>query len=128
MATKKRVSKSRSSRVAQFPTRKISPSDLKGPKPTPKQITIPNFFGEGESGTLYFLPLPLNLSWKIKPDITPENMGRVLAEQLSQSIVNEDSSPMMSVDEWGEMTFERLLDISTQIMRAASEENDSGNG
>lgn len=130
MARKAAPSTSRTSRVSRASTRHavvkpvshfpvpISIDALKGPAPTPKRVVIPDFYGPGQPGQLWYLPTTANFLVELGEAEYLHEIIQKVRDKLAKTIVNQDGTPLMTPEQWGEIEPDRLLDVNQLISRA----------
>lgn len=103
--------------VSHFPVH-ISIDALKGPTPTPKRVVIPDFYGPGQPGQLWYLPTTANFLVELGEAEYLHEIVQKVRDKLAKTIVNQDGTPLMSPEQWGEIEPDRLLDVNQMISRA----------
>lgn len=131
-APSKRRSRSSSSstpisQVSHFPVA-IGIDALKGPAPKPKRVVIPDYFGPNQPGQIWYLPITSNYLIAIGESETLHEIIHKVRDKLAVTVVNQDGTPLMTPEEWGEIDPDRLLEINQMISKAIGGEKSGKKG
>jgi len=106
---------------------------LVGPAPTPKRVVIPDFYGAGQPGQLWYMPTTSNFLVELGEAEFLHEIVQKVRDKLAKTIVNQDGTPLMTPEQWGEIEPDRLLEINQMISKAIggmkhSKETDTNKG
>lgn len=103
--------------VSHFPV-PVTIDALKGPVPLPKRVVIPDFYGPGQPGQLWYLPTTANFLVELGEAEFLHEIVQKVRDKLAKTIVNQDGTPLMTPEQWGEIEPDRLLELNQTISRA----------